>query len=393
MVGASSGCGRRRWRRRRVGCCCALRSGRSWRRSCRRSLGRVGSPFEVLPAVAGEGCASTNLRLARAAAARLLGDDGRCPAIDVAVAGRSQRGVVDGVPYVLDVAHNPTAWRAFLGELPDEPHVVVAAVTLPRPAASFAEVLAEFRSRSATVVATTTRVRPTEPPAELARLLGAAGIEAHAVEPRQWRSKRHWRSPRDRPPTGRLRLELPGGRLHGLGARPLTNVSGLYDRFRWSTAGRPRQQADLASEVLGGRQVDRLLERHPERRGRRAGRLGGVGAAPRACLQRQQLDVLQRQCVRPAPSRVSVVTSTSTRAPGPARPPSASAPATFSSIARSPRPRPLPALRVVVGARGERARRQVAARLERARAAQALAPAPGRPARPAARSAPAPARP
>jgi folylpolyglutamate synthase/dihydropteroate synthase len=139
-----------------------------------------GFSFDVLETVPGEGVQAGNLRLARAAASRLLGSDVALPAIDERVEGRSQRGVIDRVPWIADVAHNPTAWRAFLSELPDEPHVVVAAVTLPRPTSSFAEALAGER-KIATVFATTTTVRPTAPPAELAAELAAAGIDAHAV--------------------------------------------------------------------------------------------------------------------------------------------------------------------------------------------------------------------
>ena len=129
-----------------------------------------GFEYEQLPAVDGESFGATNLRLARAAAERLLGRP--APAeIDTAVPGRSQRGVVDGVPYVLDVAHNPTAWRAFVDELPDEPHVAVVAVTLPRPAGSFAEAVAGD-AKLAAVVTTTTSVRPTVDPAELAARIG-----------------------------------------------------------------------------------------------------------------------------------------------------------------------------------------------------------------------------
>jgi dihydrofolate synthase/folylpolyglutamate synthase len=140
-----------------------------------------GFSVDVIDRVDGASVQEQNLALARSAAARLL-DEHALPAIDTEVAGRSQRGVIDGVAYVLDVAHNPTAWRAFLDELPDEPHVAVVAVTLPRPAASLVEVLVDHgRAKLATVTATSTTVRPTQPPEELASLLGAAGIDARAV--------------------------------------------------------------------------------------------------------------------------------------------------------------------------------------------------------------------
>jgi dihydrofolate synthase/folylpolyglutamate synthase len=144
-----------------------------------------GFTAEVIDRVDGASVQEENLALARSAAARVLGEEA-LPAIDTEVAGRSQRGVIDGVPYVLDVAHNPTAWRAFLDELPDEPHVAVVAVTLPRPGESFVDVVAERgRAKLATVIATSTSVRPTQPPDELASLLAAADIDAHAVaEPR-----------------------------------------------------------------------------------------------------------------------------------------------------------------------------------------------------------------
>jgi folylpolyglutamate synthase/dihydropteroate synthase len=90
--------------------------------------------------------------------------------------------VRDGVQCVVDVAHNPQAWEAFLVELrrrlSGEPAVAVVALTAERPVRGFAEAVASsglFRR----VYATTTTVRPTHEPGFLAAALLDAG--QHAV--------------------------------------------------------------------------------------------------------------------------------------------------------------------------------------------------------------------
>lgn len=151
----------------------------------RRLADEHGFALEVVaPEAAGDGAAPafqrTNLALARAAARRLTG--GPIVAdLDVAVDGRFERGTIDGVAYVADVAHNPTAWRAFLAELPAQPHVVVAAITEPRDPEELVAALAHARDRVGPVVVTGTTVRPARDPAALAALLRDAGFDAVAV--------------------------------------------------------------------------------------------------------------------------------------------------------------------------------------------------------------------
>jgi folylpolyglutamate synthase/dihydropteroate synthase len=97
------------------------------------------------------------------------------------VDGRLQRGTVRGVPYVLDVAHNPTAWAAFLHELPDTPHVVLCAITEPREPGRLVETLTAARGKVAEVVVTTTTVRPARDPEGVAAALRSSGLAATAA--------------------------------------------------------------------------------------------------------------------------------------------------------------------------------------------------------------------
>jgi dihydrofolate synthase/folylpolyglutamate synthase len=138
--------------------------------------------FSVVDGAAldGEGFAARNLRLAQAAASLLL-DGAPLPAIDTAVPGRAEHGTAHDVPYVVDVSHNPSAWRAFLDELPDRPHVAVVAITVPRPVDELARALAGAREKLVHVVTTATTVRPAQPPGELAAALAAEGLGATAV--------------------------------------------------------------------------------------------------------------------------------------------------------------------------------------------------------------------
>lgn len=137
--------------------------------------------FRVRRSAAGAGYQATNVALARAAVEEL-----GVPVVPVGteVGGRLERGTVGGVPYVIDVAHNPTAWAAFLRELPEEPHVVLCAITEPRDPARLVETLAAEREKVAEVVMTSTTVRPARDPDAIADALRAVGVEAvGAVQP------------------------------------------------------------------------------------------------------------------------------------------------------------------------------------------------------------------
>jgi dihydrofolate synthase/folylpolyglutamate synthase len=121
-----------------------------------------------------------NERLARAAAAHLL-PGAALPAIATQVDARFEAGRARGIPYIVDVAHNPTAWEAFGAELPDSRHVLVVAITEPRSVADLVRELVAIRHKVGHVVATTTRVRPARPPESIADGLAGAGISAVAV--------------------------------------------------------------------------------------------------------------------------------------------------------------------------------------------------------------------
>lgn len=125
-----------------------------------------------------------NARLAEAGS-WLLGER-RGGIEDHRLSGRFEHGAVAGVRYIADVAHNPTAWAAFLAAVPERPYEIVAAITRPRPIGDFVEVLAAHRGRIGHLTATSIRVRPAQSPAEMARLAQAAGIPAQVVlDPRE----------------------------------------------------------------------------------------------------------------------------------------------------------------------------------------------------------------
>jgi dihydrofolate synthase / folylpolyglutamate synthase len=123
----------------------------------------------------------SNLRLARAGMAQLL-PGVLPPTISSNIDGRLQSGTAAGVPYIVDVAHNPTAWCAFLDDLPDRPHVVVVAITVPRPVDELVHVLSGMSHKLASVTVTTTTVRPPQAPAAILDGLVRAGVEARIVE-------------------------------------------------------------------------------------------------------------------------------------------------------------------------------------------------------------------
>jgi dihydrofolate synthase/folylpolyglutamate synthase len=114
-----------------------------------------------------------NLELARRALAAFglpAGD-----AADLAVEGRYQRAVVDGVPVVVDAAHNPQAWRTLAASLRG-PHVAVVSISRDRDAAELADALAAAPLEH--VVATTAWERRSLPAAELAAALpGAVAVD------------------------------------------------------------------------------------------------------------------------------------------------------------------------------------------------------------------------
>jgi folylpolyglutamate synthase/dihydropteroate synthase len=90
----------------------------------------------------------------------------------------------DGVEYVVDVAHNLQAWRAFLRELRDRARgtamSAVVAITAERPLEDFAAVVAES-GLFETVYATRTKVRPTHDPDLVATELAQAGQRAAGI--------------------------------------------------------------------------------------------------------------------------------------------------------------------------------------------------------------------
>jgi folylpolyglutamate synthase/dihydropteroate synthase len=123
----------------------------------------------------------SNLRLARAGMAQLL-PGVLPPTISSNIDGRLQSGTAAGVPYIVDVGHNPTAWCAFLDGLPHRPHVVVVAITVPRPADELVRVLSAVSHKLASVTVTTTTVRQAQAPAAIVDDLVRAGVETQVVE-------------------------------------------------------------------------------------------------------------------------------------------------------------------------------------------------------------------
>lgn len=147
----------------------------------RAIAGQNGLNLTILEAVTGEegepGYQAANRALARAGATELLG--AAPPAVDLAGAeGRFQTGFVDGVPFIADVAHNPSAWDAFLDAVTPERYVGVVAISKPR---SPRELIASLRRRSELldrVIITGLTIRPAEDPIELAAAAAQAGLPA-----------------------------------------------------------------------------------------------------------------------------------------------------------------------------------------------------------------------
>jgi folylpolyglutamate synthase/dihydropteroate synthase len=124
---------------------------------------------------------AANRTVARAGAAFILGaDPPSSKSSDVE--GRFQAGLVDGVPFLADVAHNPTAWEAFLAAVPPGQYQAVVAISKPRPGAELAAALARHEDLFDTVIATRLVVRPAEDPLELAAAIVASGLDAVAID-------------------------------------------------------------------------------------------------------------------------------------------------------------------------------------------------------------------
>lgn len=94
--------------------------------------------------------------------------------------GRCSVVTRNGIDYVLDIAHNPQAWDAFLTELRGRPAVAVVALTRERSTDEFIQAIAES-GPFAKVWATTTSVRPTHDPDVLAEALADAGVTAESA--------------------------------------------------------------------------------------------------------------------------------------------------------------------------------------------------------------------
>jgi dihydrofolate synthase / folylpolyglutamate synthase len=127
-----------------------------------------------------------NWELANAAARIGLNSIG-CEPVDAGgpheIYGRFTEVRRDGVEYLVDVAHNPQAWDAFLGELGKRLNgqraVAVVSATRERPSDELAEAIASSGLFSA-VYTTEPSVRPTHDTEALAEALRAAGQDAES---------------------------------------------------------------------------------------------------------------------------------------------------------------------------------------------------------------------
>lgn len=124
---------------------------------------------------------AANRALARAGAAAIL--ETAAPDIDLSDAeGRFECGTVDGVPFIADVAHNPTAWDAFLDSVPNGTYHGVVSISIPRPSEELALTLARYAGLFDTVVTTNLTVRPARDPLQLAASISQLGVEAIAID-------------------------------------------------------------------------------------------------------------------------------------------------------------------------------------------------------------------
>ena len=137
-----------------------------------------------------------NAALAEAGARWILGD-GAGSERDYRFGGRFEHGTVGPVRYIVDVAHNPTAWSAFLDALPSDLYDVVAAITEPRPVEEFVGVLAAHAGCIAHLTCTGIRVRRARDPAVVASSACAAGLPAVAIADPDEAFASAWRCARD----------------------------------------------------------------------------------------------------------------------------------------------------------------------------------------------------
>jgi len=104
---------------------------------------------------------------------------------ELGVWGRFERGRLDGVSYLADVAHNPSAWRELLAELPraspERRWVAVVALTVERQAEELAGALAGAPAIKH-VVATVTPVRTPRDPAEIVAAVARGGAAPPSAE-------------------------------------------------------------------------------------------------------------------------------------------------------------------------------------------------------------------
>ena len=122
------------------------------------------------PPVPGATFLERNWSLARAAAAHVV--TAPLAARSEPVTGRMQRAVVEGVPVVLDAAHNMQAWRALAVELPPR-YVAVVSVSRDKPAAGLREAL----RGAALVIATSAWPGRSLEASELARVVGGEAVD------------------------------------------------------------------------------------------------------------------------------------------------------------------------------------------------------------------------
>jgi dihydrofolate synthase / folylpolyglutamate synthase len=115
--------------------------------------------------------------------------EGALPKIDLSLPGRFERGEREGVPYLLDVAHNEPAWRELAAELRRQPIVpstsaplsVLFSVSLGKQRDGLAAALREVPGL-ARVFVTRHLARPADRPRGVVEDLRRGGIEAAAVE-------------------------------------------------------------------------------------------------------------------------------------------------------------------------------------------------------------------
>ena len=113
----------------------------------------------------------------------------RPPGIDLTLPGRFECGERDGVPYVLDAAHNEAAWRLLAVELrrqfgvPPEtpPYTALVSVSPAKRREGLADALLSVPGLEAAIVTRHTAM-PAEDPQLVAEEFKLAGLDARAVE-------------------------------------------------------------------------------------------------------------------------------------------------------------------------------------------------------------------